>query len=40
MSDVAAASARRVLKTLHDHTDDKTKNELQKRVVAVICESC
>ena len=40
MSDVAAATARRVLKTLHDHTDDKTKNELQKRVVAVIRESC
>lgn len=40
MSDVVAASSGRVFKTLHDHTDDKTKNELQKRVVAVICESC
>jgi len=40
MSDIAAATARRVLKTLNDHSDDKTNNELQKRVVAVIFESC
>lgn len=40
MSDAARATACRVLKTLNDRTDDKTKNELQKRVVAVIFESC
>lgn len=40
MLNVAAATARRVLKTLNDHLDDKTKNELQKRVVTVIFESC
>lgn len=39
MLDVAAATARRVLKTLNDHSDDKPKNELQKRVVDVIFES-
>lgn len=40
MLNVAAATARRVLKTLNDYLDDKTKNELQKPVVAVIFESC
>lgn len=40
MSDAAPATARRVLKTLNDHTDDKTKDESQKRVVAVIFENC
>lgn len=40
MLNVAAATARRVLQTLNDYLDDKTKNELQKRVVAVIFESC
>ena len=40
MLNVAAATARRVLQTLNDYLDDKTKNELQKRVVDVIFESC
>lgn len=40
MLNVAAVTARRVLKTLNDYLDDKTKNELQKRVVTVIFESC